>query len=181
MKNNELLGINQQERINSLIQVENYKYWLGGFAEGEGSLGVSLVKSEKVTRGLLLQPEFNVAQHENGINILYSFKSLFENFGSVHRKSGSEKVWVYSIKGTQNLQKHVLPFYSKYVVEYSSKYKSEIFEQFCYVINKLSENHNKTMGKEELIELIKLVYQMNPDSKGKQRKRTLEETIELVR
>ncbi len=92
MKNNELLGINQQERINSLVQVENYKYWLGGFVEGEGSLGVSLVKSEKVTRGLLLQPEFNVAQHENGINILYSFKSLFENLGSVHRKSGSENV-----------------------------------------------------------------------------------------
>jgi len=67
------------------------------------------------------------------------------------------------------------------VVEYSSKYKSEIFEQFCYIIKKLDENHKKTMGKEELIELIKLVYLMNPDSKGKTRKRTLEETIALVK
>jgi len=109
--NNSFLGINQQERINSLVQVENYKFWLGGFVEGEGALVVSIVKNAKVTHGLPLQPEFNVAQHENGINILYSFKSLFGNVGSVHQKSGSDKVWVYSIKGTQNIKKYVLPFF----------------------------------------------------------------------
>lgn len=100
--NDSSLEINQQERIKSLVQVENYKYWLGGFVEGEGALVVSIAKNAKVTHGLALQPEFNVGffffckkkknQHENGINILYSFKVLFGNVGSVHRKSGSEKV-----------------------------------------------------------------------------------------
>jgi hypothetical protein len=89
---NGLLGVDQQERINSLVQVENYKFWLGGFVEGEGALVVSIAKNAKVTNGLVLQPEFNVAQHENGLNILHSFKVLFENLGSVHKKSGSEKV-----------------------------------------------------------------------------------------
>jgi hypothetical protein len=36
------------------------------------------------------------------------------------------------------------------------------------------------MSKEELIELVKLVYLTNPEGKGKQRKRTLEEVIEII-
>jgi len=177
---NSILGINQQERLNSLVCIENYRYWLGGFAEGEGALVVSIVKNDKVTNGIILQPEFSVAQHENGINILYSYKCLFDNLGSVHQKSGSEKVWVYSIKGTQNLKKYVLPFFEKYVVEYSSKYKSELFKDFCDIINRLDINKKKTMEKQELIELIKLTYTLNPDGKGKQRKRTLDETIQII-
>ena len=43
--NNNLLGVNQQEKINSLVQGENYKYWLGGFTEGEGALVISIVKN----------------------------------------------------------------------------------------------------------------------------------------
>ena len=48
------LNLNQQERLNKLVQNENYKYWLGGFVEGEGSLVVSIVKNSKVTHGLRL-------------------------------------------------------------------------------------------------------------------------------
>lgn len=171
---------NQQERLNKLIQDENYKFWLGGFIEGEGSLVVSLVKNTKVLHGLALQPEFNVVQHESGIAILHSFKSLFEDKGSVHKKSGSEDVWVYSLKGTQNLKNSVLPFFEKYVITYSSKYKGEVFDKFSIIINKLYDNRNKTFSKYEIIHLIELVYSYNPDTKGKSRKRTLQETIDIV-
>jgi hypothetical protein len=180
-ENSRFLGINQQERINSLVQDENYKYWLGGFAEGEGALVISVVKNDKTTRGIVLQPEFNVAQHVNGLSILYSFKSLFENFGHVSKKSGSEKVWVFSIKGTKNIKKYVLPYFDKYLVPYSSKYRSDLFKDFCHIIDRLDENKKKTMDKKELIELIKLVYLLNPDGKGKHRKRTLEETISMIK
>jgi len=44
----------------------NYKFWLGGFVEGEGSLVISIIKQDKAIYGILLQPEFNVAQHVNG-------------------------------------------------------------------------------------------------------------------
>lgn len=53
---NNILGINQQERINSLIQHENYRYWLGGFVEGEGALVVSIVKNDRLSNGISLQP-----------------------------------------------------------------------------------------------------------------------------
>lgn len=143
------------------------------FVEGEGALVVSTVKNDKVTRGVVLQPEFNVAQHENGLNVLYSLKILFENSGHVVKKSGSEKVWVYTIKGTQNIKNFVLPFFTKYIVPYSSKYPSDVFQNFCFIIDRLDSNKKKTLEKEELIELVKLAYLMNPEGKGKQRKRTL--------
>lgn len=170
----------QQEKLNKLIQDENYKFWLGGFIEGEGSLVVSLVKNNKIQHGLALQPEFNVVQHENGINILYSFQTLFEGKGSVHKKSGSKDVWVYSLKGTHNLKTLVLPFFEKYVITYSSKYKINIFEKFSEIINKLYVCKNKGLSKNEILYLINLIYTYNPEGKGKPRKRTLQETINII-
>ncbi len=174
------LNIHQQERLNKLVQDENYKFWLGGFIEGEGSLVISIVKNDKLKFRLALQPEFNVVQHENGILVLYAFQTLFEDKGSVHKKSGSDKVWVYSIKGTENLMKYVLPFFKEYVVLFSSKYKADILQNFTRVLIRLAENREKPVSKEEMVELIKLVYEFNPDGKGKQRKRTLQETLDIV-
>ena len=174
------LNINQQERLNKLVQDENYKFWLGGFIEGEGSLVISVVKNVKLKFKLALQPEFNVVQHENGILVLYAFQTLFEDKGSVHQKSGSDKVWVYSIKGTENLMKYVLPFFNEYVALYSSKYRTDILQTFILVLTRLAESREKPISKEEMVELIKLVYGFNPDGKGKQRKRTLQETLDIV-
>lgn len=164
--------------------------------EGEGALVISIVKNAKLKFKVALQPEFNVVQHTNGLEILHSFKILFGNKGTVSKKSGSDNVLVYSLKGTKNLKNSVLPYFAKYVAVYSilrprsgtqtlgldrrGKYKSEIFDTFNYVINKLDENHHKAISKEDLIELIKLVYTYNPEGKGKQRKRTLEEILDYI-
>lgn len=171
---------NQQERIKLLIKTENYKFWLGGFVEGEGSLVVSITENPKVMHGIVLQPEFNVTQHESGINVLNSYKLLFNGLGNVHKKSGSDKVWVYSLKGTKNIKEQVIPFYKNYIVEYSSKYKVNVFSKFCTIIDILYENKGRTMEKLRLIELIHLIYLMNPESKGKSRKRTTEEVIGII-
>lgn len=173
-------NINQQERINKLVQDENYKFWLGGFIEGEGALVISIVKDTRLKLGISLKPEFNVVQHENGIDILHSFRLIFNNKGNVLKKSGSDKVCVYSIKGTQNIIDLVIPFLKKYVVVFSSKYKSEVFNNFCHILNQLDRKHNVALSKEKLIELVKLVYLINPEGKGKQRKRTLEETLNII-
>ena len=179
-----LIDLNQQERLNKFVKEEKYKYWLGGLAaaiEGEGALVVSIVRNDKVKNRIRLQPEgrsFNVVQHENGINILYSFKIIFGNLGSINKKSSSEKVWVYSIKGVQNIKSYLLPFFEKYVI--SSKYRCNIFEEYCKIINTLDSNRNKAFDNNQLIELIKLVYTLNPEGKGKKRKRTLNEVISII-
>ena len=168
----------QKEKINNILSDENYKYWLGGFVEGEGSLVISVVKTKKAPFGFLLQPEFNVAQHHSGLQILNSFKSLFDQKGQIHKKSGSLNVWVYSLKGIKNLNKFLIPFYMKYVVCYSNKYKIKEFDKFCSILNKL---HNKPKySKDQFIKLVKLTYELNPEGKGKNRKRTLDLVISII-
>lgn len=81
--------------MNNLIYNDNYKFWLGGFIEGEGSLTISIVKRDKAPLGVYLQPEFNVSQHINGIKILNSFKILFNNKGQVYKKSGSPLMYEF--------------------------------------------------------------------------------------
>jgi hypothetical protein len=65
---------------------------LGGFVEGEGSLLVSIVTNSKLKYGIALQPEFNVTQHISGLNILNSYKLLFNDLGNLKKKSGSNDV-----------------------------------------------------------------------------------------
>ena len=74
----------------------------------------------------------------------------------------------------------MLPFFDEYVVKYSSKYRASVYENFRHIILRLDLNKKKTMPKEELIELVKLTSLLNPDGKGKQRKRTLEQILEII-
>ena len=153
---------------------------MGGFVEGEGSLLVSIVTNPKLEHGIALQPEFNVTQHISGLNILNSYKLLFNGLGNLKKKSGSNDVWVYSIKGTKNLKELVLPYFENYIVPFSSKHKADVFEKFLKIINVLYENLGQGLDKEQMIEFVQLIYEMNPNSKGKSRKRDIQEIIDII-
>ena len=77
------------------IKNKSYLYFLGGFFEGEGSVSVSISIHKSFKYGVNVQPIFNVTQHKNGLDLLQSFKELF-NCGSVVEKSGSPDVFVYT-------------------------------------------------------------------------------------
>jgi hypothetical protein len=90
----------------------------------------------------------------------------------------------------------------EFVVRYSSKYKNKEFEKFVFILRKLKENSfpstaggsnvlpstllNKVeikkskFKKDEFIDLIKLIYTLNPDGKGKKRKRSLSEILSII-
>lgn len=114
------------------------------------------------------------------MNILNSYKTLFNGLGNLKEKSGSNQVWVYSIKGTKNLKKLVLPYFENYVVPFSSKHKADVFNRFTSIIDILFVKLGQGMDKEQLIELVRLVYLMNPDSKGKSRKRDIQDVINII-
>lgn len=79
------------------------------FVEGEGSNSVSISVGKNFKYGVKLQPVFNVSQHENGLSILESYKTLF-GVGSVLQKSGSPHILVYTVKGYKHIIKHIIPF-----------------------------------------------------------------------
>lgn len=71
-----------------------------------------------------------------------------------------------------------MPFLLQYVVLYSSKFKNKEFDKFFYIIKKLNEKSK--FEKEEFINIINLVYDLNPDGKGKKRKRTLPDILSII-
>ena len=88
--------------VNRNIKNTMYLYFLGGFVEGEVSNSVSISINKNFKYGINVQPIFNVTQHKNGLDILYSFKELF-NGGSVVEKSGSPDIFVYTLKGYKQI------------------------------------------------------------------------------
>ena len=154
------------------IKDVNYLHFLAGFVEGEGSMSLAVSVNKKFKYGINIQPIFNVTQHKNGLDILKSFKELFEG-GSIVEKSGSPDIYVYTIKGYKNLIKS-LPFLETYVCPFSCKMKE--FFIFKQVVLALSEGKQK--DKESLIELVKLTYTLS--GKGKNRKRSLSEIIKII-
>lgn len=99
---NTFINKDNQQGITRDINQKEYLFWLGGFFEGEGSASVSISISSTFKFGVQLQPTFNVSQHENGLPILQSFKDLFGS-GYLVKKSGSDLVWVYTLKGYKNM------------------------------------------------------------------------------
>ena len=81
-------------------------------------------------------------------------------------------------KNINNLIYYLIPFFLEFVVPYSCKYKKEEFDKFLFILNKLKEKSN--FEKEEFINIIKLVYDLNPDGKGKKRKRTLSQILSII-
>lgn len=155
------------------INNKNYLYFLGGFVEGEGSISVSVTIHKDFKFGVNIQPIFNVTQHKNGLEILKSFKEIF-NEGSVLKKSGSPDIFVYTLKGYKKIIKEVLPFLEVYVCPFSCKMKEySIFKQIV-----LQSSEGKQKDKETLIELVKLSYTLQ--GKGKTRKRDLSTILSII-
>jgi LAGLIDADG endonuclease len=166
---------NQQERLVDNSNFNSEAKNLGGFAEGEGSVSASVKVHSDFRFGV--QPEFGVTQHQNGKHIFAEFKELFDGKGNLHLKPGSKDVWEYKLSGLTNLLDHVVPFYLKYVIPFSGKVKE--FNIFLEILERKQRKEHFTQ--EGLIEMVKLVYTLNEEGKGKTRKRTLEEVLAIIR
>lgn len=170
-------GSNPQVNLTTQSGItENMKFWLGGFVEGEGTICASIKRQPTSKFGFRVQPEFRVTQHVNGKHILEAFKELFNGKGRVQPKPGSTLVWEFVITGLTSLNSLVLPFYLNYVVPFSGKTKEfQIFQQIVEM--GMRKEH---LNLEGMKEIIQLAYTLNEDGKGKQRKRTLEEVLEII-
>ena len=165
-------AVNQQER---LLITHELKYYLAGFIEGEGSLTVSIKEHPTTKYGMHLDPEFFLYQHKAGIKLLQLAQEVFGT-GRIFPKHGSENVLVFSITSRRSLYEKVIPFFEKYMI-FSAKWETFIkFREIVKAMEETKEHHSQ----DGLIRLFTLAYQMNPYSKGKERKRSLQEVIDRI-
>jgi len=181
--------VDQQERLSHITLLRNKKggydsfsSFIAGFVEGEGSLWASINHVPKSRLGIQINVGFAVYQQEGGLALLRSLRDYFHT-GRVYLKPGSSDVWVFEINDRRSLSEKVIPFFEQYVLPFSCKFaKTEgeygtffYFKQLLYLFDQ-----KKHLDKQGLIECVGVVYKTNPFSKGKPRKRTLQQTIDLI-
>lgn len=92
---------------------------------------------------------------------------------------------MFEINDRRSLSEKVIPFFEQYVLPFSCKFApagSETeygtffyFKQLLYLFDQ-----KKHLDKQGLIECVGVVYKTNPFSKGKPRKRTLQQALDLI-
>ena len=162
---------NQQERLQV---TENFKWFLAGLIEGEGSICISLKKHPTAKFGFYIDPEFFIYQHKSASELLEQAKTFFAT-GSIVPKPGNEDVLVYKITSRRSIVEKVIPFFEKYM-RYGSKIKRHNFQIFKEIVRALENKAHRTL--EGTLRIVELAYLTN--HAGKQRKRTKEEVIRRI-
>lgn len=117
---------------------EESKLFLAGFIEGDGSINVRMKKQRTATLGVLLDPEFSVTQHVNGVSNLYLAMCVFQT-GRISLKGGSKATLVYRIDNRKSIIEKVLPFFDKYITIYGSPVKKERKDKFSTLLTCFEE------------------------------------------
>jgi hypothetical protein len=85
-------------------------------------------------------------------------------------------VLVFAIHSLRNLIDKVVPFFERYVAPCSCKRAT--FERFREIVEMMERKEHLTA--DGLVRIVEKAYAMNPDSKGRQRLRTLQEVCERI-
>ncbi len=145
---------NHSDYVNQLFKIFDYvpkkiglreKYFLGGFVEGDGSINVSAKKLRNAAHGIHIDPEFNITQHVNSVELLMLALTVFQT-GRIRYKSGSNATLVLTIDNRNDLENKVIPFYKKYVNSIGSSVKTERILKFEKILAHIKENHQQDIS-----------------------------------
>lgn len=128
------------------------KLFIAGFVEGEGSINVSAKKLKTSKFGIVVDPEFSVTQHVNGVSQLHKALCIFQT-GKIRYKSGSNATLIFTIDNRQSLVEKVIPFYEKYCKPHSSPAKIQRLNSFKKLLKFLDEkaHHNRILLRDEIL------------------------------
>lgn len=107
--------------------------WIVGFVDGEGCFHVGINKNESMSLGVQVLPEFTVVQHEVDEQVLYALKDYF-GCGVVRKNHGNRLS--YRVRGQENLQKQILPFFEKHKLKTRKRVDFLKFRKVILLIEK---------------------------------------------
>ena len=83
---------------------------------------------------------------------------------------------MYEVSSSAALREKVVPFFEQYVIPYSCK--TVTFRRFKEILDRMHRlEHRDPQG---LAGIVRLVYEMNPEGKGKRRSRPLDEVLARI-
>ena len=90
-------------------------YYLAGFADGEGTFSVAIIRHPTQRLGWMINPVFQVYQHEEHREVLDLYKEYFGT-GSVYRKSGILPVLTFSIDSRKSILDRVIQYFERFTL-----------------------------------------------------------------
>lgn len=147
------------------------KSYLVGVADSEGCFSISTKRQNDTKFGWVLDPLFQVTQHESNRIILEMFENELK-CGRIIQKPGQENVLVYIVDNRKQIKEKVIPFFERN--ELIAKKKD--FEIFKEVVESLERKEHQ--DKEKFKRLVEKVFRMNLD--GKQRHFELSEILKQI-
>ena len=140
--------------------------FVAGFVDGEGTFCVSIAKqtARNTKQGWkwILNPLFQVYQHEDHIDILYILRDHVFKTGRIHRKSSPYHVFTYTVENRTTLQERIVPFFAKHRLAT----KEQDFATWSKIINAIYNKEHLTH--KGFVKIVNLIFTMNKN--GKQRK-----------
>ncbi len=162
---------NQQERLS---RDERAKWFLAGLIEGEGSVCVSIKAHPAARFGYFVDPEFFLYQRREGAELLRMAQRIFGT-GRIYPKPGNEEVLVFAITDRRSLKEKVIPFLRCYM---TFSPKREVYETFAEIVEAMDRKEH--WSPEGLARIVEKAYALSPTSKGKERKRPLQEVLSRI-
>ncbi len=143
----------------------DFKWFLAGFIETQGSLCISIKKHNSCRFGYVIDPEFFLYQNESGKPILEAARKLFRS-GTISLKSGSKSVYVYSITSRKVIMERIIPYFKKYVWPFTCKFT--FFKKYAVIVNRLENKEHYNL--DNFLDILDMVYSLNPNEKKSDRK-----------
>lgn len=135
--------------------------YIAGFVDGEASFSVAIIRQSFHKTGWMINPVFQVYQHQNYRHVLELCKFVFGT-GSIYRKSGIHPVLNFSVDSRRNLIEKIIPFFDKYPLAV----KHNDYRKFREIVMAMEQKvHHNVLGFKRL---VSLAHTMN--DQGKQRK-----------
>ena len=166
-----MTAANQQERLSF---TEQEKWFLAGFVEGEGSVCVSMKETPTRRFGFYVHPEFFLYQYRGYPQMLELARAMFGS-GSMFPKPGNERVLVYAVSSRRAIALKVIPFLRAYM---TFAPRRAIYDRYCEIVEAMERKEHFT--REGMVRIVEMAYALNPLSKGKARKRTMQEVIDRI-
>lgn len=145
---------NQQERVLSSTS-ENLKWYLAGFADGEGCFSVAVCKHKCAKWGWKIDPLFQVYQHKDNSKVLYVYKEIL-GCGYVSEKGGNPVCFVYCVDKLSDIMYRVVPFFEQYPLIGEKYLNFLLFKEICEGL--FLGTHRDIFGFKHLVELA---FRMN--------------------
>ena len=141
-----------------------------GFVDGEGCFYVGFSKRKDLPIPWQIITEFHVSQNPGSKNILEALRDRLEcgYLKPNHAKNKKDKSWVLVIKDRKDLNKKVIPFFEKHSLHSAKRQDFIVFKRVLRIINE-----KKHLTRNGFLQIVKLVFSLNRQTKKKYSKETL--------